>query len=268
MYFADNLNPINSIRDMAKMHTLGAVRFFFQRYWHAFLFLLYLALMGTFGLLEKFIIPQYWLGCYLDQYIPFWPAFIVPYILWFPLVAAILIALCFSDRGDFTRTIMLLFAGMTVAMVVFAIFPHAQSLRPQITSNDFFSRAVRYSIYANDTNTNCFPSIHVLNQLAVHIGLCKSRMCRGRKWIKNTSLILTILVCASTVFIKQHSIIDVAAALVIEVLLYMLVFKVSWLQFVPATIRQFSLRMSQKWGLQGDFSCLETTSAVAEQFLK
>ena len=87
---------------------------------------------------------------------------------------------------------------------------------------------MRDTIYANDTNTNCCPSLHVLNQLAVHIGLCKSRLCRDRKWFKRASLVFTILVCASTVFLKQHSIIDVLAALILEIPLYILIFKVDW----------------------------------------
>ena len=257
MYFANDLNPVNGIRVMAKMRVLEAVRFFFQRYWHAFLFLIYPVLAVLFALLEKYIVPQYWVGCYVDQFIPFWPAFVVPYVIWFPLIAAALIALCFSDRADFSRTILLLFAGMSVSLIVYVIFPHAQSLRPMATGDDIFSRAVRYGIYANDTNTNCCPSIHVLNQLAVHIGLCKSKMFRGKKLWKNISLALTVMICASTVLIKQHSIVDVILSLLVAVPLYLLVFKVSWIEYVPLSVKAFSARMAKYWKLQGDFSCLD-----------
>jgi membrane-associated phospholipid phosphatase len=154
-----------------------------------------------------------------------------------------LITLCFSDRGDFIRTISLVYVGMTAAMLIYLLFPNGQPLRPIVTDNDFFSWAVRYSIYANDTNTNCCPSIHVLNQLAIHIGICKSKLFRNRKGIKIASLIATILVCASTCFIKQHSVVDVILALLLEIPLYSLVFKVNWNRLVT---NRFKVRKKRK----------------------
>lgn len=219
-----------------------------RQYWHAVLFLGYLLLYIEFSLLEKYIIPNYWISSTLDEKIPFIPAFVVPYVLWFPIIAVVLVLLCFSDRGDFVRTIMLVYAGMSAAMLIYLVFPHGQPLRPVIASDDYFSNMVRYTIYANDTNTNCCPSIHVLNQLAIHIGLCKSKLFRNRRGWKFASLIVTILVCLSTMFIKQHSIIDVAAALVLEVGLYLLVFKVDWAGMIPYSIKS----RVRRWELQGN----------------
>ena len=199
-----------------------------KTYSHAWLFLIFAMLYLLFNLLEQYIVPKYWVFCWIDEYIPFVPAFVIPYILWFAYVGAGLVVLCLHDRQDFIRTFTLLALGMFITEVIYLFFPHGQPLRPIITDNDIFSRLVRDMIYANDTNTNCFPSLHVLNQLAVHIGLCKSRLCRDRKWFKWTSLVFSIFVCASTVFLKQHSILDVLAALILEIPLYLLVFKVNW----------------------------------------
>ncbi|MDD3833796.1 MAG: phosphatidic acid phosphatase [Oscillospiraceae bacterium] len=220
-----------------------------RQYWHSLLFFGYLFLAFEFMLLEKYIVPQYWISCSLDLLIPFIPIFVVPYMLWFPIIAVVLILLCFSDRGDFIRTIMLIYFGMAVAMTIYMIFPHGQSLRPIITGDDYFSGLVRYNIYANDTNTNCCPSIHVLNQLALHIGLCKSKLFRDRRGWKITSLVITILVCSSTVLIKQHSIIDVAAALLLEIALYLLVFRLDWSnlfsQGLKSKLRQRELQKTE-----------------------
>jgi membrane-associated phospholipid phosphatase len=218
-----------------------------RQYWHVVIFLGYLVLFIEFLLLEKHIVPHYWISCSIDYYIPFIPIFVVPYVLWFPLIAVVLVLLCFSDRGDFVRTIMLVYAGMATAMFIYMLYPNGQLLRPVIKSQDVFSNFIRNRIYANDTNTNCMPSIHVLNQLAIHIGLCKSKLFKNRPGWKFTSLILTILICASTVFIKQHSIIDVAAALALEVILYLLVFKVDWSGAVPTKIKS----RVREWELQG-----------------
>ena len=142
---------------------------------------------------------------------------------------------------------MLLCVGTSVAHLFYLLFPHGQPLRPIITDNDVFSRVVRDLIYANDTNTNCCPSLHVLDQLAVHIGLCKSKLCRDRKGWKTASLVMTVLICASTVFVKQHSILDVIAALLLEIPLYLLIFKVDWGRvFQPAIRRPQKTRCLRK----------------------
>ena len=212
-------------------------RFLVKEYWHSVFFLGFLILYSEFSMLEKYIVPQYWISCTVDQLIPFIPAFVVPYVFWFPMIAVVLVLLCFSDRGDFIRTIMLIYSGMTVAMLIYLVLPHGQPLRPIVTGNDFFSRTIRFSIYANDTNTNCFPSIHVLNQMAIHIGLCKSKLfSRYRGW-KVFSFVATVLICASTCFIKQHSVLDVAAAIIIGTALYYIVFKLDWLQILPFALR-------------------------------
>ena len=199
-----------------------------KRYSHAWLFLIFAMLGQQFSLLEQYVVPKYWVYCWVDGLIPFVPIFVIPYTLWFAYVGGGLAVLCLHDRQDFIRAFALLAWGMFITEVIYLVFPHGQPLRPIITENDIFSRLVRDTIYANDTNTNCCPSLHVLNQLAVHIGLCKSRLCRDRKWFKRASLVFTILVCASTVFLKQHSIIDVMAALALEIPLYLLIYKVDW----------------------------------------
>ncbi len=240
------LPPLPKTRDGLRQYADCLMR----KYWHAVLFLGYLILMPQFALLEKYVVPRYWISCSLDQAIPFLPVFVIPYVLWFPMIAVVLVALCFSDRGDFARTILLLYAGMALAMLICLLFPHGQPLRPIVTENDIFSRMVRYTIYANDTNTNTFPSIHVLNQLAIHIGLCKSKLFRDRKGWKRFSLVMTVLVCASTCFIKQHSILDVAGALLLEIPLYFLVFRVDWSRFVPVRWKE----RARAWELRGRLS--------------
>ncbi len=224
-----------------------------RKYWHALLFLGFLVLMPEFWMLEKYIVPHYWISCPLDQAIPFLPVFVIPYVLWFPMIALVLVTLCFSDRGDFARTILLLYAGMALAILICVLFPHGQPLRPIVTENDIFSRLVRYTIYANDTNTNTFPSIHVLNQLAIHIGLCKSKLFRDRKGWKRFSLVMAVLICASTCFIKQHSILDVVGALVLEVPLYFLVFHVDWSRVVPQRWRERVHAWERRGRLQEDY---------------
>ena len=217
--------------DIVEKRSPLTFRSLFHEYKHAWLFWIYLLLGYQFSFTEQIVVPQYWVSCRVDDFIPFIPEFVIPYILWFPAIAFVLITLCFSDRGDFIRCISLLYVGFEAALLLYLVFPNGQPLRPHITDTDFFSVFIRDSIYASDTNTNVCPSIHVLNQLAIHIGLCKSKLGQRHKGWCRVSLVFTVLVCASTVLIKQHSIIDVVAALILEAFLYALIYKINWQKF-------------------------------------
>ena len=78
-------------------------------------------------------------------------------------------------------------------------------------------------LYDFDTNTNVCPSIHVLGSLAVCFAGLHSRTLRGWGW-KLFFVVSTVLISLSTVFLKQHSIIDVFAALALGAVCYVLVF--------------------------------------------
>ena len=85
-----------------------------------------------------------------------------------------------------------------------------------------------YEWEVNHTPTNCAPSIHVLNSLAVNFAIQKSSIFRERRWIRTGSHILNIAIILSTMFIKQHSIVDVALGLVLGIGVYMLIYTVDW----------------------------------------
>ena len=67
------------------------------------------------------------------------------------------------------------------------------------------------TLYITDTSTNVLPSIHVFNSLAC----CGAILKNQRKYKKSTDtacVVLTILIIMSTMFLKQHSVVDVVLA--------------------------------------------------------
>ena len=64
-------------------------------------------------------------------------------------------------------------------------------------------------LYRTDTPTNVLPSIHVFNSLAVHMSLTNCEALRDHKGVRYGSLVLTLLIIMSNMFLKQHSVIDV-----------------------------------------------------------
>ena len=84
-------------------------------------------------------------------------------------------------------------------------------------------------LYQSDTATNVCPSIHVFATISAHLCLVKSphmKKLKTRERIKKFSWFLTVLICLSTVFLKQHSVIDVICGAALSISLYYIVFNI------------------------------------------
>lgn len=156
----------------------------------------------------------------LDDMIPFCEVFIIPYFLWFAyIVASCVIMVLKADNQEFIRFALSLIIGMSLCMVICMVYPNGLTLRPDTLPDNAFGRLVA-GLYATDTPTNVFPSIHVYNSIAVHTALSKCKALKNHKGLLTGSLILCILICMSTVFLKQHSLYDVGGAFVLMGVMY------------------------------------------------
>ena len=79
-------------------------------------------------------------------------------------------------------------------------------------------------LYATDTPTNLFPSIHVYNSLCAHIAICSSKEFKNRPKLKLASFILMASIILATMFLKQHSVFDVVTAFVMAAVMYSFVY--------------------------------------------
>ena len=137
---------------------------------------------------------------------------VVPYVVWYAYIVIPHVYLAFRDVEAYTKLCLFLFCGMTVCFIIYAIFPNGQQLRPTIMESDTFSRIIN-DIYRKDNPINSAPSMHVLDSIAVFTVLQKSKSFRDNKLIITISGILMVMIIASTVMIKQHSIIDLLAGI-------------------------------------------------------
>lgn len=160
----------------------------------------------------------------IDDYIPFCEYFIVPYLLWFFYVPAVLIYLFFKDRDDYCRNGIFLAAGMTVFLLISTFWPNGHHLRPAVMPDGNFFARLTASLYRTDTPTNLWPSIHVYNSLAAHFAiLCNRKLCE-KKWVRYGSAILCTSIILATMFLKQHSMFDVLTAFVMAAVMYGVVY--------------------------------------------
>lgn len=202
---------------------------FFSKYKHGFLFCYMFLYFPWFNYLEQTVTRHFHvIHMAIDDYIPFLEIFVVPYFLWFAYVAFAMVYFFFADKQDFYRLCSFLFTGMTVFLIISSIYPNGHYLRPIVFEREnIFVEAVRF-LYATDTPTNLFPSIHVYNALGVHIAIHNSKRLRPYRILQVSSFILMVSIILSTMFLKQHSVFDVITSFVMAALMYSFVYTRDW----------------------------------------
>lgn len=204
---------------------MSSLKKLIKKYGHIWIMTYFAIYLPWFLYLEKHVTTRYHvMHSVVDDWIPFNEYFIIPYFLWFAYIAAVILWFFFTNKEDYYRVCILLFTGMTLSLLICTLFPNGTDFRPYVDpEKNIFAKAVSL-LYATDTCTNVFPSIHVYNSVAVHIGIIRSEQFKNNRIVRLISGVLMISICMSTVFLKQHSIIDVAGALLLCGAVYPLVY--------------------------------------------
>ena len=159
----------------------------------------------------------------IDDLIPFCEIFLIPYLFWFVYLIGMHVYTLLYDVAAFRKMMYFVMITYSVTIIIYLIFPTCQHLRPTEFERDNFLTRFMTAFYTFDTNTNVCPSIHVIGSLAV---MFTSFHCKDfGKGTKVAFAVIGVLIAISTVFVKQHSIIDLLAALPICAVAYILCFK-------------------------------------------
>ena len=186
-----------------------------------------------YGLLFMFVerfypVEHYYaVHCSLDDVIPFCEYFVIPYYLWFVYIIAILIYFSFfgADVKEYNQLVFSLGIGMTIFLFISWIWPNGLLLRPASFPRDNFFTGLVEGLYQADTSTNVFPSIHVYNSVVAFIAINRCKALKKRKAVRAGAFILSTLIILATVFLKQHSVVDVFGALVMNAILYVIIYR-------------------------------------------
>lgn len=195
---------------------------------------LLLGWVGYFALyvLTEALIPVedcYVVHSVLDDMIPFCELFVIPYVGWYLLVAGSLLYFGIYNVDSFKKLQTYIIITQVIAMAVYIIFPNMQDLRPAEFPRDNVFTWVVNILYTFDTNTNVFPSLHVGYSLGIASTWLKDR--EAPKWARVFVTVFVILVCMSVAFIKQHSVLDIFAAIPMCLVAEIIVFgKSYWLK--------------------------------------
>ncbi len=154
----------------------------------------------------------------LDRLIPFVPWTIVIYFGCYVFWIANYILCAHLGKAYALR----FYASDILAKIIcflFFVFLPTTIVRPEITGSGLAERAVAF-LYEIDAADNLFPSIHCLVSWLCFIGV--RGQARVPKYYQVLSLIFAVLVCISTVTLKQHAAVDIAGGILLAELAYYL----------------------------------------------
>lgn len=165
---------------------------------------------------------------WLDDLIPFHEGFLIPYVFWYLLIVLSLGWFLLYHVDGFKRLQTYIIITQVCATAIYILFPNRQDLRPEVFPRDNFLTDCVRLLYSVDTNTGVCPSLHVAYSMGIASVWLKEKRA-SRAW-KIFVVVSVILICLSTMFIKQHSAADFFAALPICLLAELLVYgKDYWL---------------------------------------
>lgn len=160
--------------------------------------------------------------CWLDDVIPFHEGFAIFYVGWYLLIAGALIYTLRYDVEGFKKLQTFIIITQVVAVIWYILYPTRQDLRPEQFARSNVLTWIMGRIYSVDTSTGVCPSLHVGFSLAVlSTGLKDRHLSKG--W-KAALVFVVVMICLAVCFVKQHSAVDVFAAMLVGLLAEILVY--------------------------------------------
>lgn len=182
-------------------------------YRHLLLLLGWVGYFILFFLTENLIPAEdcYPVWCPLDDMIPFCEYFAIAYTFWYVLIVGSLVYFLLYSVESFKKMQTYIIITQVVAMAIYIIFPTRQDLRPTEFPRDNFWTGVMQLIYSFDTNTGVCPSLHVAYSLGIASTWIREKS--APKWLKAFIVFAAVMICLSVAFVKQHSVVDIFAAI-------------------------------------------------------
>lgn len=151
---------------------------------------------------------------FFDQYIPVWPVWTIPYVLWqlwWPICFLWLVKN--RSQQEFKHFFLTALSSITCAMLIFWLFP-TYVVRGPPPGSDMFSQLLIW-IYENDKAYNALPSAHMYVTSLITFFWLKWYAQKKALWLSIFCLILF-----STLFTGQHYILDVVAGILLPATVY------------------------------------------------
>jgi membrane-associated phospholipid phosphatase len=170
----------------------------------------------------------------LDRALPVRPAWMLVYASLF--LCVLLPLLVVRDQLLFRRTLKAFLTVWIIAFVGFLAYPTVAPRPTQVPGDGFLPWFLRL-FYTLDTPLNCFPSLHVAQSFVA--ALACFRVHRG---VGYAALVWASLIGVSTLYTKQHYVVDVIAGTAMAIVAYALFLRGHPREAVPEDDRRLAPR--------------------------
>jgi membrane-associated phospholipid phosphatase len=150
----------------------------------------------------------------LDRALPLQPGWV--FVYWSQWVFSFLPVFVVRGLELRRRTVLAYLTIVIVAYVGFLLYPTVGPRPAQVVGEDFFAWSLR-ALYDFDPPYNCFPSLHVAYSF-----LAALTAYRVHRRLGIAALVWAVLIAVSTLYTKQHYVVDVIAGMFIAYAAYAL----------------------------------------------
>lgn len=174
-----------------------------------------------------------------DYAIPFVKYFALPYSVWIIYIYVCIFYFFKKDLRVYYRSLLTYAVCACICYSIYSVFQTTVP-RPELAGNDVFTSLVRF-LYHRDQPFNCFPSIHVFSSYMVFRLTAGSSI--RNKWNVPLTGVMSATIISSTLFIKQHTILDgIAGIALVEIVLALILLAERYLN------RNAGVRRSNSYG--------------------
>ncbi len=178
----------------------------------------------------------------IDSKIPFLPGFIYLYISWFLMLFFIPIIIYYYSSDNFYSYIATTIITILIAFCIFILFPTTVS-RPEINETSVTLWITNLIFKMDSPVACCLPSMHCA--LCFLFIIYTINLKELKPLFKTLIVVLSMLIIISTLFIKQHVIYDILAAIVIVSLAYVICKKLNLSKYIKVLHEKFCLKLSK-----------------------
>ena len=166
-------------------------------------------------------------GNAIDNKIPFIPQFIFAYISWYVMLFLVPYIFYKTNPKSFNKYYITTFLCITIGLFIYFFYPTTM-YRADIEFKSISEYLVNI-IYKMDTPAlNCLPSMHcVISFIFIYVSLTEKNLNIKYKVLLT---IWSLLVIVSTLFVKQHVLVDVISAFILSLIVFVLVSNIKYLK--------------------------------------
>ena len=147
----------------------------------------------------------------LDDMIPFNEFFVIFYVGWYVLIVISLGYFLLYSVQSLRNLQTYIIITQILAMAVYILYPSRQDLRPEVFPRENILTAIMGLIYRFDTSTGVLPSLHVAYSMGIASTWLREKS--ASPLVKTIITVFSLMVCISVAFVKQHSVLDIFAAI-------------------------------------------------------